>query len=88
MTTFSGKICLVLEDLNTFGNFCKKLHNISPCGHDPCEVGDFSNELYYFTSKKKRSNFAWKRPPVLISVKNILKALIQCLLQLKIKVTV
>lgn len=27
--TFEEKICLVLEDLDTFGNFCKKLHNIS-----------------------------------------------------------
>ena len=28
MTTFEENICLVLEDLDTFSNFCKKIHDI------------------------------------------------------------
>ena len=46
---------MCLESIIEFTNLIKRVHDISNCPIDDCEVRNFSNELYNYIHSERRS---------------------------------
>lgn len=55
MVSFKEKVLMCLESIVEFTNLIKRVHDISNCPIDDCEVRNFSNELYNYIHSERRS---------------------------------
>ena len=46
MASFDEKVSICLENINEFADSIKKVHDVSKCNLDQCEIEMFSDELH------------------------------------------
>lgn len=50
--TFEEKIYFCLEDLSSFSQSCKEIHDISGCSVKPCFIKYFYDKLFSYTQSR------------------------------------
>ena len=55
MASFHEKVSICLENVNKFADSIKKVHDVSKCTLDHCEIGIVSNDLHSYVCSKRQS---------------------------------
>ena len=56
MASFDEKVSICLENINEFADLMKKVHDLSKCILDHCEIGMFSDDLRSYVNSRRRSS--------------------------------
>ena len=56
MASFDEKVSICLEIINEFADSIKKVHDVSKCTLEHCEIGIFSDDLHSYVYSKRRSS--------------------------------
>ena len=55
MTSSDEKVWMCVENIVEFADLVERVHDISNCPFNDCEVGHFSNELYNYVHSERQS---------------------------------
>ena len=61
MASFDEKVSICLEIINEFADSIKKVHDVSKCTLEHCEIRIFSDDLHSYVYSERRSSCLVKK---------------------------